>query len=73
MTKTLFERLKQDIKKNLLNEVDKYPTLCNSLISVLKEKVGVTDMRLGDLSDLSDFSPKRVNTVLDFYNMFEDI
>ena len=73
MTKTLFERLKPEIKENLLNSKDKYPTICNSLITILKNKVGVTDMKFGDLNHLSDFSPTRVNTVLDFYNMFEDI
>jgi len=73
MIKTLFERLKPEIKENLLNSKDKYPTLCNGLIKILKEKVGITDMKFGDLNHLSDFSPTRVNTVLDFYNMFEEI
>ena len=70
--KTLFERLKLEIKTNLLNEQDEYPNMVGSLLKVLQEEVAVTELKLRDINNLSDFSPNRVNTILEIYDMFEN-
>ena len=53
--KTLFERLKPEIKETLLKEQTKYPTLVGDLIKTLQDNVAVTEMKLGDLSSVSNF------------------
>ena len=70
--KTLFERLKPEIKDKLLSDVEEYPTLVNGLLEVLESNVAVTEVKLGDLSSLSNFSPDWVSTINQLYEMFEE-
>ena len=70
--KTLFERLKPEIKEKLLLEQTEFPTLIGELLEILKENVAVTEMKLGDLTSLSNFSPDYVNQITELYDMFEE-
>ena len=70
--KTLFERLKPEIKEELILQQSQFPTLCGDLIKLLKENVAVTEMKLGDLTSLSNFSSKWVNQISELYEMFND-
>ena len=70
--KTLFERLKPEIKEKLLSEQSEFPTLIGELLEILKENVAVTEMKLGDLTSLSNFSPDYVNQITELYDMFEE-
>ena len=70
--KTLLERLKPEIKKNLLDQKDDYPTLVGGLLEILEENVAVTELKLGDLNNLTDFAPGYHTQVMDLYNMFND-
>ena len=70
--KTLFERLKPEIKEKLLLEQNEFPTLIGELLEILKENVAVTEMKLGDLTSLSNFSPGYVNQITELYDMFEE-
>jgi len=70
--KTLFERLKPEIKEKLLKEQTEYPHLIGDLIKTLQDNVAVTEMKLGDLSSVSNFSPGYVNKITELYDMFEE-
>ena len=48
--KTLFERLKPEIKEKLLSEESEFPTLIGDLKKHSNEKKNVTEMKLGDLT-----------------------
>jgi hypothetical protein len=71
--KTLLERLKPEIVKNLYNQEKDYPITVGDLLKELNESVAVTELTLGELNNLSSFSPKPVIKILDFYDMFENI
>lgn len=71
--KNLLERLKPEIVKNLYNQEKDYPTLVGDLLKILSSEVAVTNMKFGDLTNLGNFSEKSPNTVLEFYEMFEEI
>ena len=70
--KTLFERLKPEIKEKLLKEQPEYPTLIGELIKILQDNVAVTEMKLGDLTSVSNFAPGYVNQITELYEMFEE-
>ena len=70
--KNLFQRLKPEIKDKLLSDIQEYPTLVNGLLEVLENNVAVTEVKLGDLSSLSNFSPNWVSEISQLYEMFED-
>ena len=70
--KNLLQRLKPEISKNLINSEKDYPNLVGSLLKVLSENVALTELKLGDITNLISFSPKPVNTVLEMYDMFEE-
>lgn len=70
--KTLFERLKPEIKEKLISEETEFPTLIGDLKKTLIENVAVTEMKLGDLTSLSNFSPKWVNQISELYDMFDE-
>ena len=70
--KTLFERLKPEIKEKLLKEQTEYPCLVGDLIKTLQDNVAVTEMKLGDLSSVSNFAPGYVNQITELYDMFEE-
>jgi NADH:ubiquinone oxidoreductase subunit E len=70
--KNLFQRLKPEIKDKLLSDIQEYPTLINGLLEVLENNVAVTEVKLGDLSSLSNFSPNWVSEISQLYEMFED-
>ena len=53
--KTLFQRLKPEIKNKLLSEQSEFPTLIGDLLKTLNENVAVTEMKLGDLTSVSNF------------------
>jgi len=71
--KTLLERLKPEIKTTLLDEQEKYPNTVGELLEVLGEEVAVTQLTLKNINNLSDFSPYRVSTILEIYDMFDEI
>jgi len=71
--KTLLERLKPEIKTTLLDEQEKYPNTVGELLEVLGEEVAVTQLTLKNINNLSDFSPNRVSTILEIYDMFDEI
>ena len=71
--RTLFERLKPEIKEKLLKEQEEFPTLINGLLKVLNDNVAVTEVKLGDLTSISNFCKGYCNEINDLYNMFEDI
>ena len=73
-TKTLLQRLKPEIIKNLYNSENEFPTLVGDLLEKLSDNVAVTEMKFGDLTNLANFCPdKTPNTVLEFYDMFQQI
>ena len=70
--KTLFERLKPEIKEKLISEETQFPTLIGDLIKLLKENVAVTAITLGDLSNLSNFKEGYITKISEFYDMFDE-
>jgi len=70
--KTLFERLKPEIKEKLLLEQSEFPALIGELLEILKENVAVTEMKLGDLNSLSNFAPGYIDKIIELYDMFEE-
>ena len=70
--KTLFERLKPDIKEQLILQEPLFPSLCGDLIKLLKENVAVTAITLGDLSNLSNFKEGYTTKISELYDMFND-
>jgi len=70
--KTLFERLKPEIKEKLLSEQEQYPVMIEALIKVLKSEVAVTEVKFGDLNYLTNFSPDWISQIIQLYEMFED-
>ena len=69
--KTLFERLKPDIKEQLILQEPLFPSLCGDLIKLLKENVA-TAITLGDLSNLSNFKEGYTTKISELYEMFND-
>ena len=70
--KTLFERLKPEIKEKLISEETQFPTLVGDLKKTLIENVAITEMKLGDLTNLSNFSDGWTNKISELYDMFND-
>ena len=70
--KTLFERLKPEIKEELILQQPLFPSLCGDLIKLLKENVAVTAITLGDLSNLSNFKEGYTTKISELYEMFND-
>ena len=70
--KTLFERLKPEIKEKLISEETEFPTLIGDLKKTLIENVAVTEMKLGDLTSLSNFKEGYTNKISELYDMFND-
>lgn len=70
--KTLFERLKPEIKEKLISEETQFPTLIGDLKKTLIENVAVTELKLGDLTSLSNFSSGWVNQISELYDMFDE-
>lgn len=71
--KTLLERLKPEIVKNLYNQEKDYPITVGDLLKKLNESVAVTELTLGELNNLASFSPNPTIKILDLYNMFENL
>ena len=70
--KNLLQRLRPEIVKNLYNSEGEFPNLVGELLQKLSENVAITSMTLGDLTNLANFSPSRVITILEIYDMFEE-
>ena len=70
--KTLFERLKPEIKEKLISEETEFPTLIGDLIKVLEQNVAITELKLGDLTNLSNFKEGYTNKISELYDMFND-
>ena len=70
--KTLFERLKPEIKEELILQQPQFPTLCGDLIKVLEQNVAITELKLGDLTNLSNFKEGYTNKISELYDMFND-
>lgn len=70
--KTLLERLKPEIKKNLLRDKELYPSLVGSILKSLESKVGITQLTLEDANAISNFSNESVVKIIDIYNMFDE-
>ena len=71
--KNLLQRLKPEIVKNLYNQEKEFPRLVGDLLKILSSEVAVTNMKFVDLTNLGNFCKKSPNTVLEFYEMFEEI
>ena len=70
---TLFERLKPEIKEPLVNDIKKYPTTIGNLLKTLKRKKAITDLTLGEISEIKAYSPTYIIDILQIYDMFEDL
>ena len=70
---TLFERLKTEIKEPLVKDIEKYPTTIGNLIKTLKTKKAITDLTLGEISEIKSYSPTYIVEVIQIYDMFEDL
>ena len=70
---TLFERLKPEIKEPLVKDIEKYPTTIGNLIKTLKTKKAITDLTLGEISEIKAYSPTYIVEVIQIYDMFEDL
>ena len=70
---TLFERLKSEIKEPLVNDIEKYPTTIGNLIITWKTKKAITDLTLGEISEIKSYSPTYIVEVIQIYDMFEDL
>ena len=71
---TLFERLKPEIKEPLVNDIKKYPTTIGNLLKkTLKTKKAITDLTLGEISEIKAYSPTYIIDILQIYDMFEDL
>lgn len=70
--KTLLERLKPEITKNLYNSQKDYPSLVGDLLKILSDNVAITEMKFGDLTNLGNFCENSPSTVLEIYEMFEE-
>ena len=70
--KSLLERLKPEIKSNLLESQDEFPNLVGGLITSLEDNVAITELTFGDINNLTTFSPTSVFSLLEVYGMFED-
>ena len=70
---TLFERLKTEIKEPLVKDIEKYPTTIGNLIKTLKTKKAITDLTLGEISEIKAYSPTYIVEVIQIYDMFEDL
>ncbi len=70
---TLFERLKSEIKEPLVNDIEKYPKTIGNLIKTLKNKKAITDLTLGEISEIKAYSPTYIIDILQIYDMFEDL
>jgi len=69
----LFERLKTEIKEPLVKDIEKYPTTIGNLIKTLKTKKAITDLTLGEISEIKAYSPTYIVEVIQIYDMFEDL
>ena len=70
---TLFERLKTEIKEPLVKDIEKYPTTIGNLIKTLNTKKAITDLTLGEISEIKAYSPTYIIDILQIYDMFEDL
>ena len=70
---TLFERLKPEIKEPLVKDIKKYPTTIGNLLKTLKTKKAITDLTLGEISEIKAYSPTYIVEVIQIYDMFEDL
>jgi len=70
--KNLLQRLKPEISKNLINSEKDYPTLVGDLLKILSENVAITNMKLGDLTNLGNFCENSPSSILEIYEMFEE-
>ena len=70
---TLFERLKTEIKEPLVKDIEKYPTTIGNLIKTLNTKNAITDLTLGEISEIKSYSPTYIVEVIQIYDMFEDL
>ena len=71
--KNLLQRLKPDIVKNLYNSEKEYTTLVGDLLKILSDNVAITEMKFGDLTNLGNFCKNSPSTVLEIYEMFDEI
>ena len=55
-----------------VDEETEFPTLIGDLKKTLIENVAVTEMKLGDLTNLSNFSDGWTNKISELYDMFND-
>ena len=56
MRKTIYERLKPEIKDALLSNMVEYETTITSIIETLGNETFYSDLKIGDISSLYTFS-----------------
>tara|TARA_B100001057_G_scaffold446526_1_gene485164 strand:+ start:19280 stop:19510 length:231 start_codon:yes stop_codon:yes gene_type:complete len=71
MTKTLYDKIKPEIREAILKDQNKYPHLIGELIQTLKTKNFTIQLTLGEVNDVKSYAPKYVETILQVYEMFE--
>ncbi len=71
--KTLFQRLKPEIKEPLLKDLDKYPRLIGGIIETLKTKKAITDLTMGEIGDIKSYSPTYITEIIQIWGMFEEL
>ena len=69
----LYQKLQPAIREKLDEDVKKYPTLVGSLIETLKKKKFVIELTMGEVSDIKQYSPTYVSTIVEVWDMFDDI
>tara|TARA_Y100001938_G_scaffold131989_1_gene189729 strand:- start:6222 stop:6455 length:234 start_codon:yes stop_codon:yes gene_type:complete len=69
----LYQKLQPAIREKLDEDVKKYPTLVGSLIETLKKKKFVIELTMGEVTDIKQYSPTYVSTIVEVWDMFDDI
>ena len=69
----LYQKLQPAIREKLDEDVKKYPTLVGSLIETLKKKKFVIELTMGEVADIKQYSPTYVSTIVEVWDMFDDI
>ncbi len=56
MRKTIYERLKPEIKEALISNMAEYESIITSIIETLGNETFYSDLKIGDISSLYTFS-----------------
>ena len=71
--KNLKQRLREDILQNLEDSKDKYPNSYKALMEKLENMYSINELPFGSITALASYSTTYVGSILDIYEMFEDL